>query len=276
VTSERFIGVWLPHKVKQGCTPRIAIVTISIIVGSLMALNSHWLYGMGEIEIEYGNVTYVLKCQSINEHYGDFLGFKWPWIDLCFFSLGPFTILLIGNVSIIIRVLISKHKTRTQIAPTTGGIDIIGRSNRTTQLTAMLILLNVVFFICTIPMSIYLIGEPKWLRQLKTYHDLAVLSLWWSVVNSFMYSNNAVNFMLYFLSGSRFRQEVKSLLLGGRALSIFAAGTTATRVGPGSTIMRSRQILKPREVGRSPSPNITGLPMSQPAVADDHAGRSNA
>ncbi|XP_060586420.1 neuromedin-U receptor 2-like [Ruditapes philippinarum] len=262
VTSERFIGVWLPHKVKQGCTPRIAIVTISVIVGSLMLLNAHWFYGMGVKVIVYNNVTYEFKCNSIYDHYYDFLGFKWPWIDLCFFSLGPFTILLFGNVSIIVRVLISKHKTRTQIAPSNVGA-ANKKSDRTSQLTAMLVVLNVVFIICTIPISIYLIGEPNWLKKLETYHDLAVLRLWWSVVNTFMYLNNTINFILYFLSGSRFRQEVKSLLCGGRARSIFGAVTT-TRIGPGSAAIRSKQnTVNTVHTECDPSSNISVVPMAQ-------------
>ncbi|XP_053395768.1 neuromedin-U receptor 2-like [Mercenaria mercenaria] len=278
VTSERFVGVWLPHKVKRGCTPRIAIVTISVIVGCLMLLNVHWLYGMGVKVIVYNNVTYEFKCNSIYDHYYDFLGFKWPWIDLCFFSLGPFTVLLIGNISIIVRVLISKHKTRTQIAPLNGGVGA-KKSDKTSQLTAMLVVLNVVFFVCTIPISIYLIGEPHWLKTLETYHDLAVLRLWWAIVNTFMYLNNTINFILYFLSGSRFRQEVKSLFCGGRARTIFGLGTT-TRVGPGSTAMTSRNAPKTEQTDCEPSTNISVLPNSQPSTGNERrhqvAWESNA
>ena len=265
VTSERFIGVWLPHKVKQGCTPRVAIVTISVIIASLMLLNVHWFYGMGVRVITYNNVTYEFKCNSIYDHYYDFLGFKWPWIDLCFFSLGPFTILLVGNVSIIVRVLVSKHKTRTQIAPSNGGT-ANKKSDKTSQLTAMLVLLNVVFMTCTIPISVYLIGEPNWLEKLETYHDLAILRLWWAVVNSFMYLNHTINFILYFLSGSRFRQEVKSLLCGGRARSIF--GVTS-RVRPGSVAVRSKNTPNTEQTDCEPSTNISVLPLPHLATLNN-------
>ncbi|XP_053395950.1 neuromedin-U receptor 2-like [Mercenaria mercenaria] len=265
VTSERFIGVLLPHKVKQGCTTRIAIVTISIIVGSLMLLNVHWFYGMGASVTVYNNITYQFKCSSIYDHYYDFLGFEWPWIDLCIFSLGPFTILLIGNISIIVRVLVSKHKTRTRIAPLNAGLGV-NRSGKTSQLTVMLVLLNVVFFTCTIPISIYLIGEQEWLRTLETYHELAILRLRWAVVNLFMYLNNAINFILYFLSGSRFRQEVKSLFCGGRSNALFGTGTAA-RVWPGSAAMRSRSTLKSEQTNCEPSSNISVLQNLQLPVA---------
>ena len=37
------------------------------------------------------------------------------------------------------------------------------------------------------------------------------LYLWWAVVNMLMYINNTVNFLLYSLSGSQFRQEMKRI-----------------------------------------------------------------
>lgn len=239
VTSERFIGVWLPHKVKRGCTPRIAGIVIAVIVVCLMLLNVHWFYGMGNVSIAFGNETAHFSCYPVYDHYMDFIGFKWPWVDLCVFCLVPFTILMTGNISIIIRVLISKHKTRKQIAPN-GRATNTKNPDKTSQLTAMLMTLNIVFLICVTPISIYLIGEPYWLTESTTAAEYSLFVLWWAIVNIFMYLNNTINFVLYFLSGSRFRQEVKALLCGGTARSIFETlNATTTRVAPSATPMRS-------------------------------------
>jgi hypothetical protein len=54
-----------------------------------------------------------------------------------------------------------------------------------------------------------MIVQVKWLEASETYHDLAVFLLWWAIVNMLAYLNCTLNFVLYFLSGSRFRQEVK-------------------------------------------------------------------
>lgn len=257
VTLERFVGVWLPHKVKQGCTPRIAAVIICLVVVCLMLLNVHWFYGMGMYTILHENVTYQFNCNPVYDHYLDFVGFKWPWIDLCVFSLVPFTILLLGNISIIVRVLVSKHKTRRRIAPLNTAASV-QKDDKTTQLTLLLVMLNLVFFICTIPISIYLIGEPKWIKKLETYHDLAVLRLWWAVVNSFMYLNSATNFILYFLSGSRFRQEVKSLFLGGQTRLLFG-GLTTMRIGTVSTPMRTMNPPNTENTSCDPPSNVSVL-----------------
>jgi hypothetical protein len=41
--------------------------------------------------------------------------------------------------------------------------------------------------------------------------EYAILEMMWAVVNILMYTNNSMNFLLYILSGSRFRREFKDL-----------------------------------------------------------------
>ena len=232
VTCERFVGVWLPHRVKQGCTQFSAVVVISVLGVCLITLNAHWFYGVGRSTYAEGNVTLQTNCDSIFDHYDTFLVYTWPWIDLCVFSLVPLTILVVGNLAILIRVFISKYKTRVQIAPANPQSKN-PRDDKTRQLTIMLSTLNLVFFVCTTPVSIYLIIEPYLMTHMTSDEDIAVLYLWWAVVNCFMYLNNSINFILYFLSGSRFRDEVKALLFGGRGRSLFRGMTT--RVAPIAT-----------------------------------------
>ena len=86
-----------------------------------------------------------------------------------------------------------------------------GRHHYQSSMTAMLCTLNTVFFITTLPISIYNIGYTYWYSTTDP-HVIAKLELWWSVVNMLMYTNNAVNFILYSLSGSRFRKELKHVM----------------------------------------------------------------
>lgn len=77
------------------------------------------------------------------------------------------------------------------------------------QLTLMLITVSVVFILCSTPMSAYIIGQPFWEKSAETNQEYAVIRLWWTIVNMLAYLNNSLNFVLYFLSGSKFRQQVK-------------------------------------------------------------------
>lgn len=231
VTCERFIGVWLPHRVKHGCTKKTSLVIIGIIVGFISILNFHWFYGFTLLAETYDNKTYVYECKAWFEEYNIFLWKTWPWIDLCIFCITPFVILLFGNISIILKVFWSRRNTRRQVAP---NCVFRGKKNsdRTSQLSVMLLLLNVVFFVNVTPISIFLAGESFWLKTIKTEHNEAEFYLWWAIVNMFMYFNNAVNFVLYFLSGSRFRGAVKALFCGGQSRPVFSKLIT-TRVGSG-------------------------------------------
>lgn len=235
VTSERFIGVWCPHKVKMGCTPVTAGIVIGVICFVLGGINTHWLYGVGDYKYIYRNATRVAKCSALTDDYRRFLHYYWPWMDLCLFCLIPFVVLLVENSAIIIKVVHSHKKARTQIAPARNGGEPNKPSNKRSQLTAMLLTINAVFLVCVTPISIYLIGQPHWLEQLETWEEYAYMQLWWAVVNSLMYVNHTINFVLYFLSGSRFRQEVKALFCGGRTRAIFGLTANTTRVAPSNT-----------------------------------------
>ena len=43
------------------------------------------------------------------------------------------------------------------------------------------------------------------------YQTMAEMSVAWAVVNLFQYTNNSINFLLYCLSGSRFREELRAM-----------------------------------------------------------------
>ena len=230
VTSERFSGVWCPHKVKMGCNPATAGISIAVIGTVLACLNTHWFYGFGDLEYTFGNQTFLRKCTAKFENYGEFLHFTWPWIDLCAFCLIPFVILLTENGGIIIKVLLSHNKSR--VGPSGNTTKQSQHKSKNSQMTAMLLTINTVFLICVTPISIYLIGEPHWLKTIETMEEYAVFTMWWAIVNSLMYTNHAINFIMYVLSGTRFRQEVKALFCGGSSRAIFGLTGTTRRVMP--------------------------------------------
>ena len=235
VTSERFVGVWCPHKVKMGCTPVTAGGVVGVLCFIIGGLNVHWLYGKGDFEYTFRNQTRVAKCASLFDEYDNFLRFHWPWVDLCMFCLVPFTILVIENAAIVIKVIQSHAKSRTQVAPSKNGREQKKPSSKRSQLTAMLLTINAVFFVCVTPISIYLIGQTYWIEDITTWEQYAYMMLWWAIVNALMYMNHAINFIMYFLSGTRFRQEVKALFCGGRSSGLFGMTMNTTRVAPSNT-----------------------------------------
>lgn len=207
VTLERVAGVCWPTRGKAACTKKVAAVVVLVMFACLLLLNSHFLYGRGDKILTIDNVTVVEKCVPLFDEYERFWSNAWPWIDLCFFCLIPFFVLLIGNACIIIKVTSSRRAVRRQVGPIGASSS---SSSKMSSMTAMLLLVNLVFFLCTLPVSVFLIGIHKWTEDMTAKKN-AVLSLVYATVNILMYLNNAVNFLLYCISGPRFRRELKAL-----------------------------------------------------------------
>ena len=81
---------------------------------------------------------------------------------------------------------------------------------RTITLTAMLILLSIVFIICTGPGAIYIpLVFPKVYHETGDRSQIPVAMFLYGLLNCLSGLNASLNFLLYFLSGSKFRKEVK-------------------------------------------------------------------
>ena len=206
VTLERIIAVWFPYVLKTKCNRQNGSILIIGILIAVLGLNSHLLYGMVFIRTDGKTET----CGYIDANYKRFMDTAWSWIDLCAFCLIPFSFIVIGNCLILLKVAKSHRKSRTKQIPGKYKTSQKSKDNQQSSMTAILVTLNTVFLLTTLPVSVYNIGHAHW----STTDDpkvLARLDLWWAVVNMLMYTNNAVNFLLYSLSGSQFRQEAKRI-----------------------------------------------------------------
>ena len=215
VTLERVISAWCPYSAKTKCSRKYATALVIAILIFLLGLNSHLLYGMvHKVQFdESTNATITEKCVEIHDTYRDFFVLTWPWIDLSVFCLIPFSVIVVGNGCILFKVIKSQRKTKARIVPsikTEGTGTSHRRTSKHSSMTAMLITLNMVFLITTSPVCIYDIGYTHWASD-SSNQTYASLELWWAIVNMLMYANNSLNFLLYFLSGTRFRQEVKRM-----------------------------------------------------------------
>ncbi|XP_046552579.1 mu-type opioid receptor-like [Haliotis rubra] len=213
VTVERFVSVMYPYTVKKYYTRCTAFVNIAVIAILLLALNSHYLYGLGDVQTTVDGTTNIERCAPVNEGYEHFELRVWPWIDLCVYSFIPLTVLIIANISIAQKVVSRKRNARRinpEMLTTTSNHERY-QDKKTSSMTKMLLVVNLVFFVCTAPVSVYLIGETYWTVDTTPHRD-AVLSLIWAFCNALMYTNNSVNFLLYCISGSRFRNTLKELL----------------------------------------------------------------
>ena len=219
LTMERVMATWWPFRARRLCSRLNAAVLIMAILFLLLAINSHFMYGMThETNVdENGTVSTVENCLAVNEGYIDFLRKVWSWIDFGMFCLFPLSVIVVGNICILANVMRSQRRLSAvslqQEETRSRRRSSSGRGGKFSSLTAMLLVLNTVFLITTLPISVYNIGYNHWVYT-SNHQTIASLELWWAIVNMLMYTNNSVNFLLYCLSGSRFRKEAKKLFCG--------------------------------------------------------------
>ena len=227
VTMERVISVILPHKVKLGCTTMKAGIAVMTVFICVFGLNSHILYGYGQVYKPSASGKY--RCAPIYEDYIYFLDNILPWIDFAFTFAIPFVLLLTCNMIIIVTLRKNTRRRRK--------LSLSQKGKGGHSITVMLIMLCVVFFICLTPVSIYLIVLPyikakaRKLPFMQMLRQLEKILFWHALTNCFGYLNSCTNFMFYFLSGSRFRVEVRALFTCKKAgkEAVFGNSTSGTR-----------------------------------------------
>jgi len=68
--------------------------------------------------------------------------------------------------------------------------------------------LSVVFLLTTLPNVVYFLKVDDWVPENDDAHTEARLSLAFAATNLLYYTNNATNFFLYCLAGTRFRRAM--------------------------------------------------------------------
>ena len=209
MTMERVISVVWPLKVKEICSRRrIKIVWFSLAIFLVIA-NGHGFWTMDifyEERPHEGNIYNVTYCHNteVTEY---FHRGAWYWIDGTLSNFIPIILIFGGNFIIIYKIVSARRNRESDMkvkAKETGS---------TTGTTIMLLVVSIIFLLTTTPACFYFLGVGNlgwW--PLSTAEDIAKVYLAYATVNLLFYVNNAVNFLLYCLSGSRFRRALMSTI----------------------------------------------------------------
>ncbi|KAK2158226.1 hypothetical protein LSH36_174g02024 [Paralvinella palmiformis] len=176
--------------------------SVDLTATALMILNAHFFWTESIVD------TY---CYTSDTKYEYFRNVVWSWIDFVVASLAPFVLMISINVAIIVR-LVYLRKRRNLNARADD-------KTRMNTMTAILITVSLMFFITTAPITIFVGTQEYWWSKAETDRDAAKLDLVWASVNMAAYTNCAINFILYCLSGPSFRRELAKMLLLERWLN---------------------------------------------------------
>ena len=159
-------------------------------------------------------------CEPLYQSYYQFWNNIWPWVDIAVAFAVPFLILLFCNSMIIYKL----HKNQVEIRQMTviesSAESAYARDTR--NITVTLVVLSVVFMVSLTPLQVFFIVAPHTRKEIKKlycpdfmeyYRLYSIDYMVLAIAAIVSYINASCNFIMYVLSGKRFRSEVKALLL---------------------------------------------------------------
>ncbi|WAQ98896.1 TRFR-like protein [Mya arenaria] len=212
ITVERAYSVIKPHLVRVVFTRRRTLISLAICIVCLSVVDSHLLYGYTLIFIkEAGDI----HCHPRSESYETFMFNIFMWIDFAFAFAIPGLGIVTGNLIIIAKLRYSRHLQGTYCNER--GMSTAHRrrnhvSHSLSQWTRTTVVINVFFVMLVLPSVAFGIGQVYWFPSKDiTPAKIADTHLIAEITFMLMYTNNAINFVLYIMLGSRFRSDLISM-----------------------------------------------------------------
>ena len=213
MTLERVLLTRWPMSAKAKLTRRNTMIAASVVLGGCVALTSHIPF-VAKVDIVTANGTNETGVETIRRciyAYGkseNFYKRVWPLIVLVVFNVIPILIILLGNITIILTIIAQRRKMR-RINPVAHNQQQ-AVPKKIKSATKRLFLICAMFMVTTLPFTI---GHVV-LSQIKpnTLEENARKHLNYVVLRTLLYCNFTFNFVLYFVSGSLFKQEWKAMM----------------------------------------------------------------
>ena len=215
MTVEKFIAVWFPFRASTICTRKNAKIVIILVVLVMFGLNLNHLFTRNDVAHPKTNISTCFRrsLAYLDSPHKYFHVRIWPWIDAAIYSFIPLSALITFNSLILIQLKKANMKQEKMIqgANESSSKGNRGQSQRNqNQVTLMLLLVTSAFIALTLPLAVMIITEKYWIAD--TGHAKAVRYLLKVATADLMYTNHAINFFLYCVSGSRFRAELYHIL----------------------------------------------------------------
>ena len=187
LTIERTVCVY-SNQIGKMPGPRVGlIVTISIVV-FICAANTHMLYGWDLVDSSNGTV-----CGFVDMKIYTFYYIYWSKVHFCLYFILPACVLIIGNSATVIKLIRSTQSLAS------GHTHLMKRRAR--QVFLITLLISISFLILVTPLPLMFFFAP--INMTGLIETIFALCL---------YTNHTINFFLYVLSGSRFREDLKNSL----------------------------------------------------------------
>lgn len=184
LTVERVLCIFLSKISGQLPGPRVGLFVIGGVVFFLCCLNAHTMYGRDIVDTTEGKL-----CGFIDNNYKAFFYTYWNKIHFIVYFALPITVIILGNSAIVLKL----YRSASAISSTTSAT-----AKRTRQVFLITLMISVAFIVLVSPLPLLFFIAPVKVTELSA-----------TVFFHMIYVNHAINFFLYVLSGSRFRNDLK-------------------------------------------------------------------
>ena len=210
MTIDKYIAIKWPHKAATYSTPKRAKNIVMTIWVFVIIYNIPHTFLTGVIErscIAYSIVGVIAKIYS--------------WLTFVINAIIPFTLLIYMNYVIVKTVrgsrkmFVNKDKPNPEEASQDVNKQLETRRQKTmksaeSQLTKMLLLVTTLFVILLFPTYARYIYQSFVKRN--TPHKYVSSKLFYEISLALYGTNSGINFSLYFISGRKFRNDVKEII----------------------------------------------------------------
>lgn len=173
----------------------------------LIDLNGHYLKNQigvtknSKAQDEPVNRYVYKKCliKPNSPVYSYFFSNIFTWIDASAQVILPFIIMLICNINIIHKVLLTKNKSNGKN---------LKRVRKIRGMCIMIVSVSVLFLVLEAPILLFIcLMQGSYIQPTWPY-----IELFWTIMNLMMYTNHVINFLSYCMTGTKFRRELLRLL----------------------------------------------------------------
>ncbi|XP_076446395.1 uncharacterized protein LOC143283888 [Babylonia areolata] len=208
VTVQRTLAVTWPHKMRVMCTVRRTWTVVAVVVITAFSLHFH--------NVIYRGLDEYHSCEGISASYKEFISKVYPWLDMCLSSLFPSVCLIICNVILSLALFKSVSASSVAIQASSNADTTQNNNSRkkaASKTTITILVLSCTFLLLSLPVCIYLIWIKVALENTEGSVALYnLIDLWSTVGFMLLYTNSAINFLLYCFTGTKFRREFLGLL----------------------------------------------------------------
>nr|KAG5687130.1 hypothetical protein BaRGS_034043 [Batillaria attramentaria] len=202
MTVQRAMSTTWPLKMRTVRPRRQAVLTIGVLVVASIAVISPVLYAVStNALIEGGRCWWTKDFQT-------YVRIMF-WIMMFLLSFLPSVIMIICNCLMIraMRRSSKKANTRSKSRSANPGSGALPR------VTVTLIVVSIAFLLLTLPYYVnqILLMETVFLKENPSWKHTLPVRFWYRVTTMMFFLNSAINFFLYILPGSTFREEVKKM-----------------------------------------------------------------